>query len=803
MNLSDRFTNFVFQNETTKAAFTRMLTVLVIGVTFSSCSEYLKGKAFKTNYIEIKSDGKLACLDNVANDLQKFLDSQGTNAEIDQTVTCINTTLTELQLRVEGRTEAAAFTSSEVYEILAKFASETNISLTSAQNLVSLKAALLGGDPGKITKTEINLLKNYLLLVKDEAKNLKPYIKLFYFVNTDRAVSKAYIKEGFDQLNLSLKQLYKNSQLANANYSFENFKELIINVLNLSENKKAMAEIAVKMNALLNGNLVILAEVDRMAYIDNITEALRLYSIFANGYAKFEISTASGINETLGFVENILNLVENSLQYKKTLGISSQTIDGLISTIVNSNFLPYKISAYTAAIFYRTLLVRVFEAGAKGNITAFSGLKSFHISNIKRELATYKVYSKMLERIAGEELFATRGITSAPLRELQRAMGALNSAAETEILNEFDAVSRMQIINNVNDLKSEFLETVPVIYHNRKIGVAINQELWSQNWRDLARGLYIKMLARLLMQGWGQIYPLENTGTNYLSELDMSNWYSEFKNFGVEIKMFDPQTFNSGSTGFKTGNLFTRSGNGDQKLSFKETVETLGILMSGSGVIHEEIRDGLFSANCNLAELDIFDNHWNHESCLLQVLRTNYKVYFAALPHLIAYLDTLNEDQFRAYFEAVINVVRTDERNAGSKVETTDIKSMNGLLHFVEGLYINHDTNQNRSISELEIRLAYPRFLNIATEFAYNSSKTQIEEFTSWKGDVAGYACFSEQDLIRESFVYLIYNGRTPTQDDFNLFPCFRGTPLLNFTGEVDRKDMLKTFKALKSVIGS
>lgn len=794
---------FLYQYETAVIRLCRFLLAASTVISFSACSEYLKGKPFRTNFIEIKSDGKLACLDNVASDMQKFFDSTGSTAEIDQTVTCINMTLTELQTRVEGRNEATAFTADEVYEILAKFASQANVSLHAAQNLVLLKAALLGGETGKITKIEINLLKNYLLLVSDEAKHLKPYIQLFFFRSSEQAYSKAFIKEGFDQLNQSLKTLYRNSNLTSADYSFDNFKELVINLLNLTDDKKAMAEMASKLNAVLNGNLTVLTEVERLVYIDNLTEALRLYSVYSNGYAKFEIVTSGGLKETFDFIDQAFRLLENSLQYKKNQSISGTSIDGLVSAVTKSNLLPYKLSAYTLAIFYRTVVVRVFESGAKGSISAFTALKAFHLKNIKSELATFRVYSKMLERIASEELFARRGISSAPLREMQLALGALSAASESDILAQFDSGTQVRIINNVNDLKTEFLESVPVIYHNKKIGVAINQEIWGQNWRDLARGLYIKMLTRLLMQGWGQIYPLENTATNYLTEVDMANWYSEFKYFGIETKMFDPRTFNSGPTAYKTGNLFTRSGNGDSRLSFKETFETLGILMTGGGVLFKEMHDGLAAATCNLPELDVFDNHWNFETCLLQVLQNNYKKYYSSLPHLVAYLDTLNGDQARSYFESVINVVRTDESNAGTKIETTDIQSMNSLLHFVEGLYLNHDLNQNRSLSESEIRAAYPKFLNIATEFANKASRAQIEEFTSWKGDLAGYSCFTEQDLVRESFVFLIYNGRTPTQDDFNSFPCFQGKPLLYFTGEVDRKAMLNTFKALKSVLGN
>lgn len=779
-----------------------MVFLVLTAFVFTSCSEYLKGKPFKTDYLEIKADGKLACLDNVSEDLQKFLDSEGTNAQIDQTVDCINTTLTELQTRVEGRAEASSFTANEVYQILSTFAAKAKLSSDGAKNIIILKAALLGGDKGKITKKEIDLLKSYLLLVKAEAKNLKPYIKIFYFKTTERAYTKAYINEAFAQLNTSIRNLYRNSQLANSNYSFDEFKEMLINVLNLSDDKKSMVEIGARVNALLNGSQTVLTEAERYAYIDNITEAFRIFALYTNGYAKFEINTSAHMNDTINFAELVINLLENSLQYKKTQQISATSIDGFVSSVVNSNILSYKIPAYTAAMFYRTVLVRVFESGATGNITGFTALKSFHIRNIKRELGTFKLYSKLIERVAGEQLFESRGITTAPLGELQRAMGQLNIAAETEILSKYDAASQAVIINNVNDLRSEFLSAYPLIFKNKKVAVAINQNTWDQKWKDLARGIYVKMMARLLMQGWGAIYPLENINTNYLTETAMTNWYSEFKLFFIAIKSFDPRTFNSGPGSVKTGNLFTRTGNGDSRLTYKELIENLAIIFTGSSVTEAEITDGLIAARCNLPALDVFDKNWNHESCFYTVLRANYRFYFSSMPHLVAYLDTLNEAQFQDYIKAVVDVVRTDTGSSGVKIETSDIRSMTSLLAYIEGAYMVHDTNQNWHLSEGEIKQAYPKFQAIATDFANKTSRDQIEEFTSWKGDAAGYGCFSEQDLVRESFVYLVFNGRTPSQSDMNSFPCFRGKPLLDFHGEVNRRTMVEALKALKEVFG-
>jgi hypothetical protein len=141
--------------------------------------------------------------------------------------------------------------------------------------------------------------------------------------------------------------------------------------------------------------------------------------------------------------------------------------------------------------------------------------------------------------------------------------------------------------------------------------------------------------------------------------------------------------------------------------------------------------------------------------------------------------------------------------NKGVCVEFSDISGMNTLLHFMEGLYAVHDLNRNWALSESEIKQGYPKFQSFATDFARKSSASQIKQFTGWEGKIAGYGCFKEADLIRESFVFLVYNGRTPGLGDLNKFPCFLGKSLIKFTGEVDRMRILNAFKVIKSALGS
>ena len=329
-------------------------------------------------------------------------------------------------------------------------------------------------------------------------------------------------------------------------------------------------------------------------------------------------------------------------------------------------------------------------------------------------------------------------------------MAGLDASAEEDILARFDDNNRAIIINVVNEMRADFLSSAPLLYYHKKLGVAQNQNTWSQSLGDLTKGLYIKMLSRLLMLGYGSTNQVMNMNGNTITEHNMYLWYGEFKALAIDLKSFDPRTINGGSSFFKVANLFTRAGNGDDQLSFKELHENLAILLSAGG----PVADDIYAPEARIA-----------------------------------------------YFHSLVNVVRISPTTEGKQVESSDVKGLNEVLYFVEELFALHDTDHNTKISEAEIRAAYPKFKGVATEFAEASGKAQLDQFTSWEGDVAGFGCFSRDDLIRESFIFLGFNGRLPKLGDFNIEPCLLGKPLLNYHGEIDRARIAGVFQSLHSVL--
>lgn len=790
-----------------KANQQKIILVLIYVGSFSllfSCSEFLKGKPEKKETIEIKKE-TLSCLKNVAPDLKKLLDSNADQEKIDEAFACLDKTLDEFQNKAEGKADKNSFNADELYQIFDKFVNDAKISREATEDLLNLKAALAGGSKESLTKPEIQELRTELKSLQVEIKKLQPYMELFLFKKTDKPLTKEFIKEGFAQLNASLKTLLKASEISKSEYQFDDFKQLLTNLDVLNDEQKKLIDLALKVKDLLSGQLLVKSEADRSLFIDNITEVLTLYSIQTQGYIKFEISDETVLQDTLGYIQSWLNLLENSIQFVKTKTIPSESLDPLLTELLNRKLLPINVSPDALIKFYKKILVRVFEAGPTGSLNEFSGIKKVHFNNLRKELALYRMYQRFIDKTTGAEVRARLKKERLAISEVQTQLRNFKAEEQTDILGGLEETDKKLIISQFNELKEEFLSSRPVIYRFKKMIIAVNQEIWDQNWEDLARGLYVKLLSRGLMLGWGNASATKLMTNAFVNEANLVQWYDEFKQFGEETKSFDPRAKNSGARSLKEANLFAYSGNGDQKMTFTEAIQYLNMLVSGGGQSFNEIREGLEKANCNLAEKDAFDYKWNNEVCSTKELRQSFKYYFSNLSYLVGYVEKLNDQQFNEFYQNLMEVARTDAKNKG-KIETSDIRTMIILLHYIESVYAQFDTNRNWLFSAAEIRFAYPRFNSFAHDYAYKNAKEQIAEFNGLLANtIGGYWCYSEEDLIRESFIFLVYNGRTPKKADLTTAPCFglSASPLIRFNGEVDRKTIINTFKILKAVLGS
>ena len=783
-----------------KASLIQSLILSVLITQMLGCTDFLMGKPKKQDFLEVKKES-LTCLKNISTKIKIFLRSEASMEDVDQALGCLDQTLLEFQTRAVGNAEGNAFSTEDMFKIFDQFLHDAKISKEASTDLMKLKSALVGGSELQLTKLEIGQIRDLLQILRPELQQLRPFAHIFSFKKGNHQFSKEEIKTAFTQLGNSFNKLVAATRISRADYHFDDLKKLLLNLQIFNSESNNLIDLAGDVKNLLLGFENLQSSSDFQSFIFNVTELLRLYSLQSQGYVVFELKDAARVNDTVEFTEDILKILENSLQYKKTKMISADTIDPLIIKVAEKGYLPVSATAETVIQFYKIIMVRAFDAGIHGNPEAFTGLSKVHFLNIRRELSSFKIYLAAINSLSFPKLSDINATERIEIKEAQSRLKNYNFRDQLSALSNHTQSEQELILSAVDELRSEFLSARPVVYRYNKMVIAANQDIWKQSWQDLVGAVYVKFLARSLMIGWGNANESRLVQDAYITEAALIKWYSEFKQFGIEVKLFDPRSINSGAKSFQEANLFSYSADGNDKMSFSETVQYLNMLSTGGGQSLKELRLGLTKAGCNLLENDVFGFPWNNESCTYKEIRKNYRSYFNNLSYLVAFLDQLNDSQFLSYYEAVVGIARNDS-NIHGKLESADLRNFLILEHYIEALYAVYDSDQNWVLSAAELRKAFPRFRTFATEFAYKTAKDKIDMFNSTAVKLLGYGCYTEVDLIRESFIYLTYKGTTPGITDLNVAPCLGSRPLIDFSGEIDRKAIINTFKILKDVLG-
>ncbi len=765
------------------------------------CDKFLVGKPQKQNFIEVKKDS-LKCLKNLSSLAKSYFNAESTNADIDSIFACLDTTLGEFQKRAEGSQDANVFNEDDLFQIFKTFLADANISREATADLLKLKKGLLGGSENSVTKTELTQLRELLKVLKSELHLLRPFVKLFQFVAADKLHSKEHISAGFKQLSVTLKKLLTASQLSRANYHFDDFKSLLDHLQFSFGKAKGRMQLVTDVKNLLTGAEPLKTTADFETVIDSLIQILELTSLRTEKHVLFEFKDSASLKESVSYLEKWISVLEKTLQFQRRGFVSAESIDALITNLVDERLLPPQVTAGTLVRFYKMILVRTLEKGVSGDLLGFAGIQRVHIYNLRRELDAFKLYSNFFDSLNFPVSGAPEGISRIEISSVQSQLKNYSFSKAIQSRADLDASEQSKIVKIVDGLRTEFLHSRPVVYRFDKMVIAANQESIKQSWHDLTKALFVKFLARGLLIGWGNAGTTRQIESSHLTEANLVQWYDEFKALGIETKAFDPRSANSGARSFKEANLFSYSADGDNRMDMFESIQYLNILVSGGSTTLTEVQLGFRSANCNLSELDVFEYPWNDETCALKDFKINYKYYFNNLPYLVAFLSRLDDQQFSNFYYQAMEVSRVTPTTKG-KLETADLRTFIILLYYVEAMYAQFDSDQNWTFSAQEIRASYPRFKTFAFDFAKQNAAEQIALFNLPLVQKLGYGCYTQEDLIRESFIFLVYKGVTPGITDLNIAPCFGNRALIPFSGEVDRKTIINTFKILKAVLGS
>lgn len=783
-----------------------LFNLTIIFFLTSACSEFLKGKPEKPKPIQVDSTA-VACFKNISIEFKKIIDATATTDTIESTFACLDKTLSYFQQKVEGKTNSDAFTTDELFKIFEKFNQNAKLSKKSAQNVLLLKRAVLGGSSDLLTKNEISDLREYLSKIKPEIYNLLPHMKVYAFKKENGPFSSTQLATAFEQLKSSFKNILSKSKIDKSEYELEDLKILLEDLDIMTSQQKDFLDLAEKAKKLFIGTEPLKTQREYAVAAENLFDLAHVYARIYYGDVEFKMENEVQLNKAVYLAEDLLAVFESSLFYQKNRFIDLRSLDILIAEIIQRKILPFDVKKDTFIPFYKNILIKIFSENKNVAISSFEQLKAEHFRSIRKELAIFKTYLNYINSNAFVSSADRKKII-----DLQLALKLYLPETRVENFKDLNTQEAQFVVNGFSQLKTDFLSERPVVYRFNKMITALNQDIWDQSWQDLVQALFGNMLGRELIRGWGNGSVITETG--------LVNWYTDFKEFANEIKLFDPRSegVKTGKDTFLQANLFTYAGNGDAEISQTESYQFVNQLLTGGGQIVQEMTMGLKKAGCNLTEMDSFKNPWNKEDCFFEDFKNNYKYYFSNLSYFVGFLDKKIQNEsstaYKEYMTQLVSVARRNGNVAG-KIETFELRNLAMTLMYIESLYAVYDQDQNWQFSPDEIRKAYPRFRNFVTDYAHKNAQAQLDEWDQFLNPCR--SLYPLDAFIQEAFIFLVYNGRLPQKSDINdpadaanIFECGKSKlgfesqyQPFNFSGEVDRKLIINTFQVLKSALDS
>ncbi|MFS4461241.1 hypothetical protein [Bdellovibrio sp. HCB2-146] len=755
-------------------SFKAWISALICVSTLSGCTEFLEGKKREAQVIEL-SDSRFACLRILPKNLKAFTVGEATESQIRGSYDCLRDSLTYFQQKTYGSLQDA-YTMEEMRRFFGKyFLKENNVTPQFASELMKIKRALLGGSARYITKTEISMLIDILATVRDESVLVAPHIRTLLNQAEKNETQWEATSTGIEQLRKSLHRILEKTQFAKSDYSFEDWKKALTGFSEFIRGSEpfapyeAYAEWIPLIESVKNVLIGQRAQISSLTqWKEGLDSFLDLYELvlkysYVIGDVKFE--KQSELRQMTLFVNQTMDLIARSHQMKTTGRIPLEDIDTLIDQVMKRS--TWSLRASSLKETYRWVLIKILEPGRKHDSRGLVGLEKKHLAALRREISVWRLAQSFIDTTLTS---AQPTVTQKTLLEFYKSYDS-KQAIEKGLTS--DPVEQIALKKSWQDF-GEILMGNPLTNFSERgrLFVSPHPEEWNYTWKGMTKLNFMRTLSRFLLFGYGDDVQDRMMAAS-MKKQGLIDWYEDFYNLGLDLKAFDPRStaLSSGGRSFMEANFFTFSGNGDDKMSARETFEFISVLFSAGLLSSADAAHAAELEKCGTDKIDLFGKPFLVEACFKTVMRTQFNSLFNNLPKMAKYVENLTPEQWELFYSYLKAASVTPDQQEGL-IETANIRTMVTILHYVESVLMTFDVDGNDQLSLEEIQAAAPRFMSFLKTIKPDTSESHLTD----------------------GFAYLLYYGKIPGVKEIVSFKWDKMWGM----GEVQRLEIIRLFGTLK-----
>jgi hypothetical protein len=750
-------------------SFVLMANLLWLG----ACSDFLDEKHQEPQTLEIPNT-KFVCLQALPEEMTEFVKGQVSESDINKGFDCAKEALLYFKNKTHG-TYPDAYSMEDLRNFFGKyFLKKNNVSSEFGAQLFKLKKVVVGGSDRSITKFEIQRIVEILDILKKQAILVAPHVTTL--LGKKMSPTWMDVNKGTSQLHESLWTLFREVDLVNSDYSFNDFKKFtngLNSFINANETFLLTDQLSSDVTLVEAVKNILIGENSRLDRISDwsnaVTTVVTLYKEVLR-YHYFlkenEFDTPAKLESLLLAADDALTLLEGSLPMRKLGMISFSSIDNLLDVLETRKLMPMGLSSLAVKETYKKVVLRILDPQRRGDSRGLQGLERIHLLALKHELKIYQLHQNLIDNLPFDEL-GTMGFS-----DLKNAVGAF---APMEVITQSLTTENLEqesLMIAWDEGKGLLLNKYPAFYNSKGRQMVVGDVTpYRQSWKSLTKWNLMRALGRALLLGYGSTHsPV--VSQELMTEAGLEQWYADFNRIGIDLKAFDSRSKNSGSRSFKEANFFTFKGNGDSWMDYNETFDFVSLLFSGGVSSSEFIREDILKRGCGLQGRDIFEYPLMDEACFKENLYKNFGLYFDNLPGLVKQVSTMSQSQWTEFYGNLMSAARVSD-STGGKIETADLRTAVMMLHYAESLMSIYDVNHDGKLNIEELRAAAPRFLEFMKKVAPIKANFMVEDF----------------------FLFLVYKGKKP---GLRKYAYFQVEKAFGSLGDAGRDKILRVFKVLR-----
>lgn len=669
------------------------------------------------------------CMNDLAPKITRFMDGDLPESEWNGVWDCTNESLDTFVRFIDGSTPEG-YTSHDVKMLLSNFLiTNREVSDDLVSGLLSLKASIAGGDPGVVTRKQIDFLKELLQQVKRESGVLLPLLKARKSDPTpanlirlgdaiaalgskiadtvDRGGNRDFPREEADKLVNELERMNvaiiprewipvafaaKQFLFAGSSASIEGpiWGELI-----RTGSKAGGLALAVQT---LSMSAVTSRSQDNLDFRNDI--AARVYSILSDGLSRH------GGEVSLDVLDGLIDSLPDSLLSIKTRDGEGHVVDRGVAKAALRPFLGNMLQNPSSTGMTQDSIDLIYSLFLKWS----NGDK--HLQRI------YTQFS--LDRV-GET--AERFATAAAFYQ-----GQLDEGGRIEV----HRLARLAL-----DYKPLFfgdddqITFIPMNEHSL-------HNLRTIHWMNL--------VAEHLLYSYG------SHGNRTIADLpDLERLVADFLDIGFEFRILDKNIPGQAKKRFVEADMFTFVSNGNDRLDVKEITYYLAYLVSTFNM-GQRVRDSI-DQDCRITngpEAGSDPIQWPKQdaSCFIRVYFQRAMMFWGNLPNFRTYYSGSSQDERNRINENIVAAGRLIQGR--SWIGSFDTQGMGAVIHYIESLFTRFDKNSDQKLDLDETLTSYPMF------------KPVFQKIMKERGLPTDCGKFCDF-LAKSIFTYTVKHGKEPS----------------------------------------